>query len=107
MTYYIDAVLAMKNKKLIRIGYKTNTREDGSNFKNNIHGKNGSLVKIFYVDIDDEHLTEVLSESIEWQKAYGEQPYSIFTTFTEYFKKVYPRKNNAVKVFRTRLKIVC
>ncbi|HEY8036163.1 MAG TPA: phage/plasmid replication protein, II/X family [Methylobacter sp.] len=75
MIDYIDAVIPMKNNGLIRKGYKTITKEDGSSSESNyplhISGRNGSSIKIQSVDNERVRIIGNLTMFLQGQNVYG------------------------------------
>jgi II/X family phage/plasmid replication protein len=75
MIDYIDVVVPMKNNGFIRKGYKTITKEDGSESKSNyplyVHGRNGSTIKILSLDTENVRIIGSPSMFIQGQNVYG------------------------------------
>ncbi|MDO9255914.1 MAG: phage/plasmid replication protein, II/X family [Bacteroidales bacterium] len=75
MIDYIDAVVPMKHEDVIRNGFKTITKKDGSTSESNypirIFGRNGSSIQV--QSVDNEHIRIIgnLAMFIQGQNVYG------------------------------------
>ncbi len=75
MIDYIDAVIPMKHKEIIRNGHKTITKKDGStsnvNYPIRIFGSNGGSIQVQSVDKEHIRIIGNLAMFIQGQNVYG------------------------------------